>query len=91
MDKQSMETCPASGGERMLLEGHNFQHDSKVVFVEKALGKKRGVVKQLCVFVCVSLSVVVQTPALVPPITPTPKKKPSEKKSSCQSATCGAH
>ncbi|XP_034016417.1 nuclear factor of activated T-cells, cytoplasmic 1-like [Thalassophryne amazonica] len=36
VDKQSAETCPAPGGERMLLEGHNFQHDSKVVFVEKA-------------------------------------------------------
>lgn len=36
VDKQSMETCPAPGGERMLLDGHNFQHDSKVVFVEKA-------------------------------------------------------
>ncbi|XP_047461622.1 nuclear factor of activated T-cells, cytoplasmic 1 [Mugil cephalus] len=36
VDKQSLETCPASGGERMLLDGHNFQHDSKVVFVEKA-------------------------------------------------------
>lgn len=40
VDKQNMETCSASGGERMLLEGHNFQHDSKVVFVEKAQGKK---------------------------------------------------
>lgn len=39
VDKQSLETCPASGGERMLLDGHNFQHDSKVVFVEKAQGK----------------------------------------------------
>ncbi|XP_023250658.1 nuclear factor of activated T-cells, cytoplasmic 1-like [Seriola lalandi dorsalis] len=36
VDKQSLETCPAPGGERMLLDGHNFQHDSKVVFVEKA-------------------------------------------------------
>lgn len=45
VDKQSMETCPASGGERMLLEGHNFQLDSKVVFVEKAPGKKGGVVE----------------------------------------------
>lgn len=45
VDKQSMETCPASGGERMLLEGHNFQLDSKVVFVEKAQGNKGGVVE----------------------------------------------
>ncbi|XP_069032891.1 nuclear factor of activated T-cells, cytoplasmic 1 [Embiotoca jacksoni] len=36
VDKQSLETSPAPGGERMLLDGHNFQHDSKVVFVEKA-------------------------------------------------------
>uniref|UniRef100_A0A3Q2D6L2 Nuclear factor of activated T cells 1 n=1 Tax=Cyprinodon variegatus TaxID=28743 RepID=A0A3Q2D6L2_CYPVA len=36
VDKQSLETCAASGGERMILDGHNFQHDSKVVFVEKA-------------------------------------------------------
>lgn len=45
VDKQSMETCPASGGETMLLEGHNFQLDSKVVFVEKAQGKKGGAVE----------------------------------------------
>ncbi|CAB1447254.1 unnamed protein product [Pleuronectes platessa] len=36
VDKQNLETCPAHGGERMRLDGHNFQHDSKVVFVEKA-------------------------------------------------------
>ncbi|XP_012707006.2 nuclear factor of activated T-cells, cytoplasmic 1 isoform X1 [Fundulus heteroclitus] len=36
VDKQSLETSAASGGERMVLDGHNFQHDSKVVFVEKA-------------------------------------------------------
>uniref|UniRef100_A0A8C1IH31 Nuclear factor of activated T cells 1 n=1 Tax=Cyprinus carpio TaxID=7962 RepID=A0A8C1IH31_CYPCA len=36
VDKQSMESCAASGGEQMLLSGHNFQHDSKVVFVERA-------------------------------------------------------
>uniref|UniRef100_A0A3P8VKJ6 Nuclear factor of activated T cells 1 n=1 Tax=Cynoglossus semilaevis TaxID=244447 RepID=A0A3P8VKJ6_CYNSE len=36
VDQQSLETCPAHGGEKMLLNGHNFQHDSKVVFVEKA-------------------------------------------------------
>ncbi|MED6246004.1 Nuclear factor of activated T-cells, cytoplasmic 1 [Ataeniobius toweri] len=36
VDKQSLEKCPAPGGERMILDGHNFQHDSKVVFVEKA-------------------------------------------------------
>ncbi|XP_060949375.1 nuclear factor of activated T-cells, cytoplasmic 1 [Limanda limanda] len=36
VDKQNLETCPAHGGARMRLDGHNFQHDSKVVFVEKA-------------------------------------------------------
>ncbi|KAF3834283.1 hypothetical protein F7725_025487 [Dissostichus mawsoni] len=36
VDKRSLETCPALGGERMRIDGHNFQHDSKVVFVEKA-------------------------------------------------------
>uniref|UniRef100_A0A8C5GVP0 Nuclear factor of activated T-cells, cytoplasmic 1-like n=1 Tax=Gouania willdenowi TaxID=441366 RepID=A0A8C5GVP0_GOUWI len=36
VDKQSLETCAGPGGERMLLDGHNFQHDSKVVFLEKA-------------------------------------------------------
>ncbi|XP_051526672.1 nuclear factor of activated T-cells, cytoplasmic 1-like [Myxocyprinus asiaticus] len=36
VDKQSMESCAASGGEQVLLSGHNFQHDSKVVFVERA-------------------------------------------------------
>ncbi|XP_054620545.1 nuclear factor of activated T-cells, cytoplasmic 1 isoform X1 [Dunckerocampus dactyliophorus] len=36
VDKQSLDTSPAPGGERMLLDGHNFQADSKVVFVEKA-------------------------------------------------------
>uniref|UniRef100_A0AAY4E6B9 RHD domain-containing protein n=1 Tax=Denticeps clupeoides TaxID=299321 RepID=A0AAY4E6B9_9TELE len=36
VDKQSVESCCASGGERMLLTGHNFHPDSRVVFVEKA-------------------------------------------------------
>lgn len=36
VDKQSLETCPAPGGHPMVLEGHNFQPDSKVLFVEKA-------------------------------------------------------
>ena len=60
MDKQSLETCPAPGGERMRLDGHNFQHDSKVVFVEKAQGKKGGVLEaEVCVCVCVSVHVCV--------------------------------
>ncbi|XP_029591800.1 nuclear factor of activated T-cells, cytoplasmic 1-like [Salmo trutta] len=36
VDKQTLQTCPAAGGEKMLLSGHNFQHDSKVVFMEEA-------------------------------------------------------
>uniref|UniRef100_A0A8B9J849 Nuclear factor of activated T cells 1 n=1 Tax=Astyanax mexicanus TaxID=7994 RepID=A0A8B9J849_ASTMX len=36
VDRQSLESCSASGGERMVLSGHNFQPDSKVMFVEKA-------------------------------------------------------
>ncbi|XP_053084496.1 nuclear factor of activated T-cells, cytoplasmic 1 isoform X3 [Pangasianodon hypophthalmus] len=35
VDRQSLDSCPATGGERMLISGHNFQPDSKVVFVEK--------------------------------------------------------
>ncbi|XP_054911088.1 nuclear factor of activated T-cells, cytoplasmic 1 isoform X1 [Poeciliopsis prolifica] len=35
VDKQSLETSPAPGGDTMVLDGHNFQHDSKVLFVEK--------------------------------------------------------
>ncbi len=48
VDKQSMESCAASGGEQMLLSGHNFQHDSKVVFVERAQGREHRAVS-VCV------------------------------------------
>lgn len=44
VDKQSMESCAASGREQMLLSGHNFQPDSKVVFVERAQGRGHGAV-----------------------------------------------
>lgn len=47
VDKQSMESCGASGGEQVLLSGHNFQPDSKVVFVEKAQGRGHA---SVCVF-----------------------------------------
>lgn len=40
VDRQSVDSCPATGGERMLISGHNFQPDSKVVFVEKGQGRK---------------------------------------------------
>ncbi|KAL2084636.1 hypothetical protein ACEWY4_020154 [Coilia grayii] len=36
VEKQSLDSYPATGGKRMLLSGHNFLPDSKVVFVEKA-------------------------------------------------------
>ncbi|XP_061615412.1 nuclear factor of activated T-cells, cytoplasmic 1 isoform X2 [Phyllopteryx taeniolatus] len=36
VDKQSAESSAAPGGQTMKLDGHNFQADSKVVFVEKA-------------------------------------------------------
>ncbi|XP_018618258.1 nuclear factor of activated T-cells, cytoplasmic 1-like isoform X1 [Scleropages formosus] len=35
IEKQSADSYPATGGKKMLLTGHNFQPDSKVVFVEK--------------------------------------------------------
>ncbi|XP_062843779.1 nuclear factor of activated T-cells, cytoplasmic 1-like [Trichomycterus rosablanca] len=36
VEKQSLESYPATGGKRMLLNGHNFLPDSKVMFVERA-------------------------------------------------------
>ncbi|XP_069476752.1 nuclear factor of activated T-cells, cytoplasmic 1 isoform X2 [Ambystoma mexicanum] len=36
VEKQSMESFPAVGGKKMILSGHNFLPDSKVIFVEKA-------------------------------------------------------
>ncbi|XP_036412274.1 nuclear factor of activated T-cells, cytoplasmic 1-like isoform X1 [Colossoma macropomum] len=36
VEKQSLDSYPATGGKRMLLSGHNFLPDSKVMFVEKA-------------------------------------------------------
>lgn len=39
MEKQSVDSYPATGGKMMLLSGLNFLPDSKVVFVEKAQGK----------------------------------------------------
>uniref|UniRef100_A0A3B5M211 RHD domain-containing protein n=1 Tax=Xiphophorus couchianus TaxID=32473 RepID=A0A3B5M211_9TELE len=51
VDKQSLETSPAPGGGTMVLDGLNFQHDSKVLFVEKAQGKRKS-----CSSVCVCVS-----------------------------------
>nr|KAF6423199.1 nuclear factor of activated T cells 1 [Rousettus aegyptiacus] len=36
VEKQSTASCPVVGGKRMVLSGHNFLQDSKVIFVEKA-------------------------------------------------------
>ncbi|KAF6284609.1 nuclear factor of activated T cells 1 [Rhinolophus ferrumequinum] len=36
VEKQSAASCPVLGGKRMVLSGHNFLQDSKVIFVEKA-------------------------------------------------------
>ncbi|KAG8504351.1 Nuclear factor of activated T-cells, cytoplasmic 1 protein, partial [Galemys pyrenaicus] len=36
VDKQSVVSGPVLGGKKMVLSGHNFLQDSKVVFVEKA-------------------------------------------------------
>ncbi|KAM9512264.1 nuclear factor of activated T-cells, cytoplasmic 1-like isoform 3-T3 [Salvelinus alpinus] len=36
IEKQSLDSYPATGGKKILLSGHNFLPDSKVVFVEKA-------------------------------------------------------
>lgn len=38
MEKQSVASCAVLGGKRMVLSGHNFLQDSKVIFVEKAPG-----------------------------------------------------
>uniref|UniRef100_A0A3B4AV72 RHD domain-containing protein n=1 Tax=Periophthalmus magnuspinnatus TaxID=409849 RepID=A0A3B4AV72_9GOBI len=39
VEKQSVDSYPATGGKMMLVSGLNFLPDSKVVFVEKAQGK----------------------------------------------------
>ncbi|XP_068023808.1 nuclear factor of activated T-cells, cytoplasmic 1 isoform X2 [Melanerpes formicivorus] len=36
VEKQSTDSFPVTGGKRMVLTGHNFLQDSKVIFVEKA-------------------------------------------------------
>uniref|UniRef100_A0A673V0G1 RHD domain-containing protein n=1 Tax=Suricata suricatta TaxID=37032 RepID=A0A673V0G1_SURSU len=38
VEKQSAASCPVLGGKKMVLSGHNFLQDSKVIFVEKAPG-----------------------------------------------------
>ncbi|XP_048882797.1 nuclear factor of activated T-cells, cytoplasmic 1-like isoform X1 [Brienomyrus brachyistius] len=36
VEKQNVDSCVATGGKKMLLSGHNFLPDSKVLFLEKA-------------------------------------------------------
>ncbi|NXF84688.1 NFAC1 factor, partial [Eubucco bourcierii] len=36
VEKQSTDSFPVTGGKKMVLTGHNFLQDSKVIFVEKA-------------------------------------------------------
>ncbi|XP_058532775.1 nuclear factor of activated T-cells, cytoplasmic 1 isoform X1 [Ochotona princeps] len=36
VEKQSLDSCPVIGGKKMVLSGHNFLQDSRVIFVEKA-------------------------------------------------------
>ncbi|XP_077886812.1 nuclear factor of activated T-cells, cytoplasmic 1 [Ictidomys tridecemlineatus] len=36
VEKQSLDSYPVGGGKKMVLSGHNFLQDSKVIFVEKA-------------------------------------------------------
>nr|XP_020137685.1 nuclear factor of activated T-cells, cytoplasmic 1 isoform X1 [Microcebus murinus] len=36
VEKQSADSYPVTGGKKMVLSGHNFLQDSKVIFVEKA-------------------------------------------------------
>ncbi|XP_063779383.1 nuclear factor of activated T-cells, cytoplasmic 1 isoform X10 [Pseudophryne corroboree] len=36
VEKQSTDSFPVTGGKKMVVTGHNFHQDSKVVFVEKA-------------------------------------------------------
>ncbi|XP_043922922.1 nuclear factor of activated T-cells, cytoplasmic 1 isoform X2 [Protopterus annectens] len=36
VEKQNVDNFPVTGGKMMVLHGHNFQQDSKVIFVEKA-------------------------------------------------------
>lgn len=39
IEKQSIDRFPVTGGKVMILNGHNFLAESKVIFVEKAAGK----------------------------------------------------
>lgn len=48
VEKQSMDSYPATGGKMMLLSGLNFLPDSKVVFVEKAQGKRPSTDRVYC-------------------------------------------
>lgn len=54
VEKQSVNSYPATGGKMMLLSGLNFLPESKVVFVEKAQGKVQSNLVN-CIHILVSL------------------------------------
>lgn len=51
MEKQSTDSYPVIGGKKMVLSGHNFLQDSKVIFVEKAPGMFSRMVGELLLWV----------------------------------------
>nr|XP_006014055.2 PREDICTED: nuclear factor of activated T-cells, cytoplasmic 1-like [Latimeria chalumnae] len=44
VEKQNLDSFPVTGGQTMILTGHNFLPDSKVIFVEKAQGKHKDTI-----------------------------------------------
>lgn len=67
VEKQSVESYPATGGKMMLLSGLNFLPDSKVVFVEKAQGKRRATIYRPSNFLNISFKYLyVSASAFVP-------------------------
>lgn len=51
VEKQSTDSYPVIGGKKMVLSGHNFLQDSKVIFVEKAPGTFSRMVGELLLWV----------------------------------------
>lgn len=56
MEKQSTDSYPVIGGKKMVLSGHNFLQDSKVIFVEKAPGMFSRMVGELLLWVLLGTS-----------------------------------
>lgn len=90
VEKQSVDSYPATGGKMMLLSGLNFLPDSKVVFVEKAQGKLHP--HTMCIAsqfpLLISLSNVSLPFCLCHISTVSPLVKIER---ACQRATCGVH